>query len=622
MIYRLVTIVVCFCAVVSVIAQNSKNEQKNIIPTELKNNPEYICGEGSGRTDNEADQQALANLMSQISVTVQSDFLLKELSVTDNKDLDEKSKMESVIRTYSAGILTDAKQYIVKHQPNAHVLRYIKKSELDQVFKEREERVMEYVRDAAYAVTKSKIDDALRYYYWAYCLLKSLPHYDNVKFVDSNKRSRLLINWIPKQMNDIFGNLDISIYRQDEGVIDLYVTYDDAPVTSVDFRVFKGMSYDSSRIVSVKDGRVQVELTSNGQTQLQLRYEYEYSGRTRQDKELEVVTKAFANQMTLPKSQVILALDANTERNHVPIQFQEAVETSSKATNSLLVESAPACAESIDKILDAIRTKKYQSVKNCFTTEGYDMFNKLINNGQASVLGDPVPSYYEMFDKIVCRSIPMQFSFNSNNRVFCEDVTFTFNRNNKIESVAFALDKVSRDDIFCKDTWPDSVRMVIVNFLENYQTAFALKRTEYIKSIFADDALIITGSVLKVAPKTLENTNFINNEYVKYTRQDKTQYIANLERCFRSNEYVNLHFTDTEVRSLSKEYGEKYGILIHQDYYSSTYSDTGYLFLVVSFNNPDQPTIQIRTWQPNRDPNINAQYDRNYKYWGLYHAGM
>lgn len=40
------------------------------------------------------------------------------------------------------------------------------------------------------------------------------------------------------------------------------------------------------------------------------------------------------------------------------------------------------------------------------------------------------------------------------------------------------------------------------------------------------------------------------------------------------------------------------------DYYSSTYGDKGYLFLMVDINDPENPIIKVRTWQPERDPNF------------------
>lgn len=46
-------------------------------------------------------------------------------------------------------------------------------------------------------------------------------------------------------------------------------------------------------------------------------------------------------------------------------------------------------------------------------------------------------------------------------------------------------------------SWEEDSRICLIRFLEDYQTAYALKRLDYIESIFSDDAWIITGTVLK-----------------------------------------------------------------------------------------------------------------------------
>lgn len=50
--------------------------------------------------------------------------------------------------------------------------------------------------------------------------------------------------------------------------------------------------------------------------------------------------------------------------------------------------------------------------------------------------------------------------------------------------------------------------------------------------------------------------------------------------------------------------GELYSIQIEQDYYSTTYGDHGYLFLMVDLNDAEHPLIKVRTWQPEKDPNF------------------
>ena len=50
--------------------------------------------------------------------------------------------------------------------------------------------------------------------------------------------------------------------------------------------------------------------------------------------------------------------------------------------------------------------------------------------------------------------------------------------------------------------------------------------------------------------------------------------------------------------------GELFSIQIAQDYCSSSYADQGYLFLMVDATNHDTPQIKIRTWQPEKDPEL------------------
>jgi len=43
-----------------------------------------------------------------------------------------------------------------------------------------------------------------------------------------------------------------------------------------------------------------------------------------------------------------------------------------------------------------------------------------------------------------------------------------------------------------------------------------------------------------------------------------------------------------------------YGINIKQNYYSSTYADQGYLFLMVDLKDNNRPKIYVRAWQPEK----------------------
>ena len=45
------------------------------------------------------------------------------------------------------------------------------------------------------------------------------------------------------------------------------------------------------------------------------------------------------------------------------------------------------------------------------------------------------------------------------------------------------------------------------------------------------------------------------------------------------------------------------------------------MFLLVDINNPKQPTIFVRTWQPQRDPRLHADYGKDDPEYGIYGIG-
>jgi len=140
-----------------------------------------------------------------------------------------------------------------------------------------------------------------------------------------------------------------------------------------------------------------------------------------------------------------------------------------------------------------------------------------------------------------------------------------------------------------------------------------LKRLDYINTIFDDDADIIVANVAKRSKIALtDGQRYQNDKIIKYNRYSKDQYLKNLGRCFNANEFINIRFANNDVVKLGKG-GEMYGIQIAQDYYSSTYGDKGYLFLMVDVNDPKQPIIKVRTWQPEKDPDFGLYSPSDFK---------
>lgn len=81
-----------------------------------------------------------------------------------------------------------------------------------------------------------------------------------------------------------------------------------------------------------------------------------------------------------------------------------------------------------------------------------------------------------------------------------------------------------------------------------------------------------------------------------YKEYSKKEYLGNLKKAFDRNGYVNVSFDDFEVvRHWSNP--NFYGVTLKQVWRSSTYSDTGILFLIWDFTNEDKPKIHVRVWQ-------------------------
>ncbi len=598
----------------------------------IKTNPNYLSGEGWGASLAEADQAALSALISSISVVVSSEFVLSEEENSTQAGFDAASYVDSKIKTYSQGTLNNAQRMIISNEPDAHVFRYILKSDLEKVFEARQAKVADYVASAVKSESEGKVDNALRYYYWAHMLLKSLQDPTKATYMDENGTERLLITWIPERMNAIFDDLRVKVTRIQGGDVDLFINFRGKPVANVDYTYFDGSSW--SAIYSARDGRGTLELPpSSPKDNFHLKFEFEYRGEAQIDKEIESVVsvvkgapmrKSYVHvpaivespQQELAQTQSEQTIQSHNQATHTLVSTEGTLQpevtdntTSSRTSLALsVVEDYEDFQKVIDRVAQSIISKKYSGVDDCFTSEGLDVYRKLITYGKARLVGDTQCNFYRCGNDVIGRSIPMSFSFqNGARKSFVEQVVFAFEPDSKrISNIAFGLGEQAENDILNKGRWPEATRTALMNFLENYKTAYSLKRMDYIENVFSDDAIIVTGKVaerMELVETGDGQRKWQNNRYVKLTRQGKSEYLKNLQRCFNSNEYINIRFSNNDVMKLGKG-GEVYGIQIRQDYFSTNYGDTGYLFLMVDINDPAKPIIEVRTWQPEKDPNF------------------
>jgi hypothetical protein len=567
-----------------------------------RNTQVYLSGEGWGATVEEADQQALAALISKISVAVSSEFSITEDERTTNGVLDSKSYTNSKLQTYSSSTLTNTERIVIDNNPDeAHIGRYIKRSELNKIFEGRIRTIKEYIRLGKMAEEACKIDDALRNYYWAYSLLKSVQHPASVTCTDEATGETLMpLTWLPQQLTNIMKDLSVTVTGNDGTNVDLMFKYKGQPVSTLDFTYFDGRNW--SNICSVKDGRGSMEFVPNMIPEnVQINYEYAYRGQAHINQEIQSV-------LSVVKGQAIRAARVNVQTGKAKPATNDVVSIANVQKTESLIPAANAgsCKTVLEKVVNAIKRRNYDSVRSCFTDDGWDMFTRLVRYGNARLLNANNCEFSQMRDNVIARSIQMSFSFKRGLRKeFVEDVVFTFDKNQKIDCIAFGLDRKAKEDIMRRGAWTPLARQTLMQFLENYKTAYALKRLDYLKTIFDDDAVIIVGHVAEKmvsANKGDMGKSMHSQKTIKRVQYSKDQYMKNLEACFRSNEFVNIRFANNDVRRAKSS--EEYGIQIKQDYYSTNYGDQGYLYLQVDLEDPDQPVIKVRTWQPEPDPEI------------------
>lgn len=562
----------------------------------IKRNSSYLYGEGGGVTLQAAKEAALADLIQKISVTVHSDFTSKERELNQDGNVTSDAEYQSIIRSYSTATLTNVKTIVLKPEPDASVFLYIAKSEIDRIFESRVAKAKEFVGNADEALKNGQIDDALRYYYWSYCLVKSLRYPNEAKiFVDGQEHS--LLAWLPTRIDDVMGKVKVQSRRTADNTYEITATYDGRPVRSMDYTYFDGV--DNSPVYSILDGKGLVELRPGmAMDAVQLKLEYEFRGLSRNDSEVEAVVGAM-KPAVYRRAYHRVALDGAAS----PAESTSTDVNGSMQSPLALTDMGTLGTAVMKPVMQALRSGSIEQCRKKFTAEGWEEFSKLMGYGKVTLMDDIHLDYFADGDCVVCRGLPVSCRFNRG-RVFNEKLSFYIDSNSKqITHVAMGLGREAMNDVVLGHLdWSEKSRTRIVGFLEDYRTAYATKNLEYLDKVFDDNAVIVLGKRLQVAPQ-LNKEGYMNNHRVQFTQLTKREFLRNLRRQFQSKDYINLHFSQNRIYQLQKGV-ERYGIEIKQDYYSSNYGDTGYLTLIFDHTNPDQPVIHVRTWQEQPDPNF------------------
>ncbi len=559
----------------------------------LKSNA-YLVGRGENVDFDRADQRALADLISQISVTVESEF--KDVIRETDKDL--KSFAESIVTSYSSAILANVEKKTDKLKNGAWVVyRYIKKADKNKIFRLRKEKIIYYVKTGLRAKDVNDFDIALKSLYWALILLKSHPEKNEIYYSDGEEKHPLNI-LLPveiKGMLDVV-KLNVSNIVESSGSNAVYIKAfnDKGRINNMKLKYFDG---ESMIPANIKDGKGAIYLPSNyckSVAEVDAAVDYMFNdllGDNPEDEEVKMVSGYISIAFDNNKS---ISLKKAPKKSVQP----EIQKTENRGEEEL--------ASITQALLDAIKTRNFRAVEEYFSPEGYRQFKNIMNYGKVRLFeGEHSIHFVPFGDRMMIRSIPIVTQLTDRHKRVVHDDIVPIIEDGKIVWTNFAInDRDAQDAIERGEQCEDlQERLTCLTFMEYYKTIFALKDLAKITEVFTDDAVIFVGYVKnteEIDPKLkdLVRANLSEENFEKQ-RLTKTDYINRLRTKAFVNPFVNIQFSDMEIIRRS-ETPPIFGIQLYQDYYSTNYADTGYLMLLTDNTHPKEPRIFFRYWQPER----------------------
>jgi hypothetical protein len=359
---------------------------------------------------------------------------------------------------------------------------------------------------------------------------------------------------------------------------ELKFAYKNNIIKNIDFRFWNGAGWSEENCVNNEIGFVDL-----------------YPDRSIADLKIEIIYNNFNKSKfdkTIQRAVQLAAADKFRQECAIVHDFSKPAKAITPVENNTRYYNA------IKEVIEKVRKKDNSFNENLFTRNGFEIYRALLLYGNVAFLKEPEEYPVFSLDKIThLRGVPVRFRFRNNSVDFFEKLSFQFDSAGRIDNISFGLSDRANQDILSQTRWPEECKLQIITFLENYKTAYALERTDYIDKIFSDNALIIVGQRIEESEKADDNQTITFGDNYKLIKLTKEQYMYRLKKVFDKNEFINIQFEENIVKRRDNE-SDVYGINIKQNYFSTNYADQGYLFLMVDLKDRERPVIYVRAWQP------------------------
>ena len=179
------------------------------------------------------------------------------------------------------------------------------------------------------------------------------------------------------------------------------------------------------------------------------------------------------------------------------------------------------------------------------------------------------------------------------------EVAVSFSNSGEMTSFHISLDNNIYSQVIKSNATVSDLRrrQMILDYVEQFRTAYNTKDMSFLRQVYSDDALIITGHV--ITPRRTRDFGTLNSPKIRYTKQSKAQYLTNLAKVFNYNKRIRVTFDEIRVL-MHPTKSDWYGVTLHQGWTSDRYHDDGWLFLLWDFSDEAHPTIHVRTVQPDQ----------------------
>lgn len=151
-------------------------------------------------------------------------------------------------------------------------------------------------------------------------------------------------------------------------------------------------------------------------------------------------------------------------------------------------------------------------------------------------------------------------------------------------------------------------RLEIIKFIEELKACYNQKDLNTINSIFSDEAVIITGSTIRINKR---NDDIIANRNFIYNSLTRDETLNTLKRAYNKNIFVDVDLDDIKIEKKVIKGKERYGVTFKQKLQFGNYKDEGSIFLILEIPEDGQPpVIHAQSWQPSKE-GVSADKDNN-----------